>query len=58
MNSQELAEMLSQAEKKGMDWNKLEEELKISRELLTLYSQSGPVPPRIVKNLKKFLEEN
>ena len=58
MESQELAQILKQVEKKGIDWGKLEEELKISKELLNLYAQSGPVPPRIVNNLKKFVEEN
>jgi len=58
MESQELAQILKQLEEKGIDWEKLEEELKISKELLHLYAQSGPVPPRIINNLKKFVEEN
>ncbi len=58
MESQELAQILKQIEEKGIDWGKLEEELKISKELLNLYAQSGPVPPRIINNLKKFVEEN
>jgi len=58
MDSQELAELLNQVEQKGIEWDKLEEQLNISRELLNLYSKSGPVPPRIINNLKKFIEEN
>ncbi|RLB41229.1 MAG: hypothetical protein DRH12_08625 [Deltaproteobacteria bacterium] len=58
METQELAQLLNQVEQKGISWEKLEEELKISRELLNLYSKSGPVPPRIINNLKKFIEEN
>jgi len=53
-----LAELLNQVEQKGIEWDKLEEQLNISRELLNLYSKSGPVPPRIINNLKKFIEEN
>jgi len=56
--SQKLAELLNQVEQKGIEWDKLEEHLNISRELLNLYSRSGPVPPRIINNLKKFIEEN
>lgn len=56
--SQKLAELLNQVEQKGIEWDKLEEQLNISRELLNLYSKSGPVPPRIINNLKKFIEEN
>ena len=58
MDSQELAELLNQVEQKGIEWDKLEEQLNISRELLNLYSKSGPVAPRIINNLKKFIEEN
>ena len=58
MDSQELTELLNQVEQKGIEWDKLEEQLNISRELLNLYSRSGPVPPRIINNLKKFIEEN
>ncbi len=58
MESQELGELLKKVEDKGIDWGKLEEDLKISKELLGLYAQSGPVPPRIINNLKKYLEEN
>jgi len=56
--SQKLAELLNQVEQKGIEWDKLEEQLNISRELLNLYSRSSPVPPRIINNLKKFIEEN
>ncbi len=58
MDTQELVELISQVEQKGISWDKLEEELKISRELLNLYAKSGPVPPRIINNLRKFVEEN
>ena len=56
--SQELAQLLSKVEEKGISWEKLEQELNISREILNLYAQSGPVPPRIINSLKKFVEEN
>ncbi|MBW1730749.1 MAG: hypothetical protein JRH08_07680 [Deltaproteobacteria bacterium] len=58
MDSEQLVELLNQVEEKGISWEKLEEDLKISRELLNLYAQSGPVPPRIINNLKKFIDEN
>jgi len=58
MDSHELAQLLNEVEEKGISWEKLEEELKISRELLNLYANSGPVPTRIITNLKKFVEQN
>ncbi len=58
MNSEELAALIGEMEKKGIDWGKVEEELKITKELLELYTKSGPVPPRIINNLKKFMEAN
>ncbi len=58
MNSEELATLMEEVEKKGIGWDKVEEELKVPKEILDLYTKSGPVPPRIINNLKKLVEEN
>jgi len=57
MESQELKNLIEQVEEKGLDWQKVEEELKVPKQLLDLYAVSGPVPPRIVNNLKNIVEQ-
>jgi len=57
MESQELEKLMKQVEEKGLDWKKVEEELKVPKQLLDLYAVSGPVPPRIINNLKKIIEQ-
>ena len=57
MDSQGLIDLMDQVEKKGLGWDTVEEKIKVSHQVLTLYSNSGPVPVTIEKNLKKLLEE-
>jgi predicted amidohydrolase len=57
MESEELLELMRQIEEKGIGWDKVEEQTKISYDLLKLYVNSGPVPVTIINGLKKVLEE-
>ena len=57
MSSEELMQLMTQVEEKGIDWGTVTEKIKVSRELLDLYVNSGPVPVTIINNLKKLLEE-
>jgi hypothetical protein len=56
MESLELKELMEKIESKGIGWDKVQEEAKISHDLLKLYANSGPVPITILNNLKKMLE--
>ena len=56
MESEELSKLMKQIEEKGIGWDKVEEETKISYDLLKLYLNSGPVPVTIIDGLKKVLE--
>ena len=55
-SSQELIDLMEKVEAKGIGWDKVEEEIKVSHDLLKLYSASGPVPVTIMKDLQKLLE--
>ena len=57
MESEELMELMKQIEAKGIGWDKVEEQTKVSYDLLKLYVNSGPVPVTIINGLKKILEE-
>ncbi len=57
MNSQGLIDLMKQVEEKGMDWDTVTEKIKVPYQVLSLYSNSGPVPVTIEKSLKKVLEE-
>ena len=57
MESEELVELMKQIEEKGIGCDKVEEQTKISHDLLKLYVNSGPVPVTIINGLKKVLEE-
>lgn len=57
MESEELIELMEKIDAKGIDWDKVEEQIKVPYQLLKLYSNSGPVPVTIINNLKKVLEE-
>lgn len=57
MESEELAGLMKQIEEKGIGWDKVEEKMKVSHDLLKLYVNSGPVPVTIINGLKKVLEE-
>jgi hypothetical protein len=58
MESEELIELMGKVEEKGIPWDKVEAEIKVSHDLLKLYANSGPVPVTIIKKLKKVLEED
>ena len=58
MDSQALIDLMNQVEEKGIGWDTVEEKIKVSHQVLSLYSNSGPVPVTIEKNLKKLLEES
>lgn len=57
MESEELVELMKQIEEKGIGWDKVEEQTKVSYDLLKLYVNSGPVPVTIINGLKKILED-
>ena len=57
MESEELVNLMKQIEEEGIGWDKVEEQIKISYDLLKLYVNSGPVPVTIINGLKKVLEE-
>lgn len=56
MESQELNELMEKIDAKGIAWDTVEEQIKVSHDLLKLYSSSGPVPVTIINKLKKLLE--
>ena len=56
-SSNELSELMQKVETKGIGWDKVEEEIGVSHELLNLYSNSGPVPVTIINGLNKILEK-
>lgn len=58
MDSQGLIDLMNQVEEKGIGWDTVEEKIKVSHQVLNLYSNSGPVPVTIEKSLKKLLEES
>lgn len=55
-SSEELVELMEKVEAKGMGWDEVEKQVKVSHDLLNLYVRSGPVPVTIINNLKKMLE--
>jgi len=57
MDSQGLMDLMNQVEAKGISWDTVAEKIKVSHQVLSLYTNSGPVPVTIEKNLKKLLEE-
>ena len=57
MNSEELIKLMEQVEKKGLEWEAVEQKIKVSHALLELYGKSGPVPVTIINNLKKVLPQ-
>ncbi len=56
MNSEELVQLMKQVDEKGMDWNEVAAKTKVSREVMNLYCNSGPVPVTLINSLKKLLE--
>jgi hypothetical protein len=57
MESQELIQLMKEVEGKGVGWDTVAEKIKVSHDLLKLYTRSGPVPVTIINKLKKLLEE-
>lgn len=57
MDSQGLIDLMNQVEEKGIGWDTVEQKIKVSHQVLNLYSNSGPVPVTIEKSLKELLEE-
>lgn len=57
MEPEELIKLMTQVKEKGIEWEKVQEEIKVPYQLLDLYSRSGPVPVTIINNLKSFLEK-
>ena len=56
MDSEELIELMGKIDEKGIPWDKVEAEIKVSHDLLNLYARSGPVPVTLINKLKKVLE--
>jgi len=56
-SSEELIALMEQVEAKGIGWDKVQEKIKVSQNILNLYARSGPVPVTIINNLKKMLED-
>ena len=56
MNSEELVKLMGEVDAKGIGWDKVQEQIKVSYAVLKLYANSGPVPVTIINKLKKFLE--
>ena len=56
MESKELIKLMEKIEEKGIPPEKVEEEAKVSYDLLKLYAKSGPVPVTIINSLKRLLE--
>ncbi|MCD6294389.1 MAG: hypothetical protein J7M20_05570 [Deltaproteobacteria bacterium] len=44
---------MNQVEEKGIGWDTVEEKIKVSHQVLNLYTNSGPVPVTVEKSLKK-----
>jgi hypothetical protein len=55
MESEELVKLMQEVDAKGIGWDKVEAEIKVSHAILKLYANSGPVPVTILNKLKKFL---
>jgi hypothetical protein len=56
MESEELVKLMETIDAKGIGWDKVQQETKISHAILKLYANSGPVPVTIIKKLKTFME--
>jgi len=57
VESEELIELMEKVEAKGLNWDEVGKQIKVSHALLKLYANSGPVPVTIINNLKKVLEQ-
>ena len=57
MESEALIELMEKIESKGIPIEKVEEQTKVSHNILKLYANSGPVPVTIIKKLEKLLQD-
>ena len=57
MESKDLIEVMTQVEEKGIGWDVVAEKIKVSHDILDLYTRSGPVPVTVINGMKKLLEE-
>ena len=58
MESEALIELMKKAEEKGIPIEKIEEQTKVSHDILKMYANSGPVPVTIIKKLEQLLESD
>lgn len=58
MNTQELIDLMKKVEAKGISWEMVEQKTKTPKQILDLYTKSGPVPVTIIKTLKQLVEAN
>jgi hypothetical protein len=57
MESADLIQLMDEIEEKKIGWDVVAEKVKVSHDILKLYTQSGPVPVTLINNLKKLIEE-
>ncbi len=56
MDSEELVKLMEAVEEKGLGWDAVQEKTKVSKQILELYVNSGPVPVTLINNMKSLLE--
>ena len=56
MDSEELVKLMEAVEEKGLEWEAVQEKTKVSKQILDLYVNSGPVPVTLINNMKSLLE--
>ncbi|MEJ2586408.1 MAG: hypothetical protein P8165_02270 [Deltaproteobacteria bacterium] len=56
MDSEELVKLMKEVEEKGVGWDAVQEKTKVSKQILDLYVNSGPVPVTLINNMKSLLE--
>lgn len=56
MDSEELVKLMEAVEEKGLEWEAVQEKTKVSKQILDLYANSGPVPVTLINNMKSLLE--
>lgn len=58
MNTQELIDLMGKVQEKGISWEVVEQKTKTPKQILELYTKSGPVPVTIIKALRQLAESN
>jgi hypothetical protein len=56
MESEALIELMEKIESEGIPIEKVEEQTKVTYDILKLYANSGPVPVTIIKKLETLLQ--